>query len=354
MIQDFHYDAVVLAGGAGDPVTGLDPALQDYAGQPLFEATLARLQAQTLPPQQVHVSANRNAARYAERGIRIVPDLRFANVGPLGGIEACFLESACDYLLAVPCHKPHLPLDLAEQLLSQLLDHNAPAAYARSAGSIHTCYLLHRRVLPQLQRSLDRGEVNLADWLSSVGAVAATFHDEAAFASVGKPTPTPTTPDATLTHFDAQGQAHMVDVSAKAETHRVAIAAGLIQMAAATFALLQSGGHQKGDVIGVARLAGIMAAKRCGDLIPLCHPLPLTSVTVDFSFDATALALHCTATCETVGRTGVEMEAMTAVSIALLTVYDMCKAVDRGMEIGAVRLLEKRGGKSGVWRREVM
>jgi cyclic pyranopterin phosphate synthase len=152
-----------------------------------------------------------------------------------------------------------------------------------------------------------------------------------------------------LTHFDAHGQAHMVDVAAKDATHRVARATGTIRMQPATFELVRSGSAKKGDVIGIARIAAIQGAKRTADLIPLCHPLALTKVAVEFELDATAHALHCTAQVETLGRTGVEMEALTAVQVGLLTVYDMCKAVDRGMVIDGVRLLEKRGGKSGHW-----
>lgn len=154
-----------------------------------------------------------------------------------------------------------------------------------------------------------------------------------------------------LTHFDAQGQAHMVDVAAKPATHRIAVAAGRIIMQPATLAIIESGTAKKGDVLGIARIAGIQAAKKTSDLIPLCHPLALTRVAVDFetraaSGDAPPQVL-CTATVETVGPTGVEMEALTAVQVALLTVYDMCKAVDRGMVISDVRVLEKHGGKSG-------
>ncbi len=149
-----------------------------------------------------------------------------------------------------------------------------------------------------------------------------------------------------LTHFDAQGQAHMVDVAAKAETHRMARATGLIRMQPATLALIQQGHAAKGDVIGVARIAAIQAAKRTADLIPLCHPLPLTRVHIDFEPDPLTHTLRCTAQVETRGRTGVEMEALTAVHIGLLTVYDMCKAVDRGMVMSEIQVLEKRGGKS--------
>lgn len=150
-----------------------------------------------------------------------------------------------------------------------------------------------------------------------------------------------------LTHFDAQGQAHMVDVAAKPATHRVAVAQGRIVMQATTLALLVEGTAKKGDVLGVARVAGIMAAKKTSDLIPLCHPLALTRVALEWVLDAASSSVTCRTTVEAVGPTGVEMEALTAVQIALLTVYDMCKAVDRGMHITDVRVLEKHGGKSG-------
>jgi cyclic pyranopterin monophosphate synthase len=153
-----------------------------------------------------------------------------------------------------------------------------------------------------------------------------------------------------LTHFDASGQAHMVDVGAKEQTHRIARARGSIFMQPSTHELIAAGTHKKGDVIGIARLAAIQGAKRCADLIPLAHPIPLTKVAVEFTIDKNANAVHIEVTAETVGRTGVEMEALTAVSVGLLTVYDMCKAVDRGMRITDVKLLEKMGGKSGHWK----
>ncbi len=155
-----------------------------------------------------------------------------------------------------------------------------------------------------------------------------------------------------FTHFDEQGRAVMVGVGEKAETRRVAVAGGRIRMLPATFAMIRDGGAKKGDVIGVARLAGIMASKRTADLIPLCHPIALTRVTLEFTLVEADFAVECAATAETVGRTGVEMEALTAASVALLTIYDMCKAVDRGMVIDSVRLLEKQGGKSGHWKAE--
>ena len=150
-----------------------------------------------------------------------------------------------------------------------------------------------------------------------------------------------------LTHFDAHGQAHMVDVAQKAHTHRVAVAQGRIHMLPRTLDLIAHGNAKKGDVLGVARLAGIMAAKKTSDLIPLCHPIALTRVAVDFEVQEEQSCVVCTATAEVNGQTGVEMEALTAVQAALLTIYDMCKAVDRGMTINGVKLLEKHGGKSG-------
>ena len=153
----------------------------------------------------------------------------------------------------------------------------------------------------------------------------------------------------TLTHFDAQGQAHMVDVADKASTHRRATAEGWIEMLPATRELIESGNAKKGDVLGVARIAAIQAAKKTSDLIPLCHPLALTRVAVEFTVDQARNAVCCRASVETVGQTGVEMEALTAVQVGLLTIYDMCKAVDRGMTMTGVRLVEKMGGKSGRW-----
>lgn len=153
-----------------------------------------------------------------------------------------------------------------------------------------------------------------------------------------------------LTHFDAAGAAHMVDVSAKAETDRVAVATGWVRMAPETLEIIRAGSAKKGDVIGIARLAGIMGAKRTADLIPLCHPLPIAKVAVEVTLDDALPGLHLTATVGTAGRTGVEMEALTAVTTACLTVYDMAKAVQKDMEIGGIRLLSKTGGKSGDWK----
>lgn len=155
-----------------------------------------------------------------------------------------------------------------------------------------------------------------------------------------------------FSHFDKRGQAHMVDVGPKSETQRLARATGSIYMQPSTLRLILEGDAKKGDVLGIARIAAIQGSKRTAELIPLCHPISLNSVSVEFEVDEDVSEIHCTVSAETIGRTGVEMEALTAVSVALLTIYDMCKAVDRGMTIGAIRLLEKTGGKSGSWMRE--
>ena len=153
----------------------------------------------------------------------------------------------------------------------------------------------------------------------------------------------------TLTHFDSSGQAHMVDVSGKPATKRIALACGIISMLPTTLKLIQQGDAKKGDVLGVARIAAIQGSKKTSELIPLCHPIALTKVAITFEIDETATAITCIAQCDTTGQTGVEMEALTAVSVGLLTIYDMCKAVDRGMTISNIKLLEKHGGKSGDW-----
>lgn len=153
-----------------------------------------------------------------------------------------------------------------------------------------------------------------------------------------------------LTHFNESGEAHMVDIGDKNISARRAVVKGCISMKSETLELIQQGKHKKGDVLGIARTAGIMATKRTAELIPLCHPLALTHVSVDFEIDERGNSIECTVATETRGQTGVEMEALTGVQVALLTIYDMCKAVDRGMLIGDIRLVEKSGGKSGHWR----
>jgi cyclic pyranopterin phosphate synthase len=152
-----------------------------------------------------------------------------------------------------------------------------------------------------------------------------------------------------LTHFNQSGEAHMVDVGEKAVTQRIAVTEGYIEMQPATLKLIENGGHKKGDVLAIARIAGIMASKKTAELIPLCHPLPLTHVEINLTVEADRNRVRCQTTVKTNGQTGVEMEALCATQIALLTIYDMCKAVDRGMVIESVRLLEKKGGKTGHW-----
>jgi len=152
-----------------------------------------------------------------------------------------------------------------------------------------------------------------------------------------------------LTHFDENGQAHMVNVGDKASTYRIAIATGKISMLSETFKMVEAGTHKKGDVLGIARIAGIQASKKTAELIPLCHPLALSHVSLEFQISSKDNSITCQVRAETTGPTGVEMEALTAVQVTLLTIYDMCKAVDRGMVIGDVKLLEKSGGKSGTW-----
>lgn len=154
-----------------------------------------------------------------------------------------------------------------------------------------------------------------------------------------------------LTHFNDSGNVHMVDVGDKDVTHRIAVAGGSISMEKETLALIKEGGHKKGDVLGIARTAGIMGAKKTSELVPLCHPLSLTHVNIDLTIDEENTSVHCECRAETDGKTGVEMEALTAVQVTLLTIYDMCKAVDRGMVISDIKLLEKSGGKSGEWKR---
>lgn len=156
-----------------------------------------------------------------------------------------------------------------------------------------------------------------------------------------------------LTHLDDQGAARMVDVGGKAVTERIAVAAAVVSMQPQTLALLEQGAHKKGDVLAVARIAGIQAAKKCADLIPLCHPLMLTSAEISFQLEPAANRVNIEACCKVSGQTGVEMEALTAASVAALTIYDMCKAVDRGMQIHGIALLRKEGGQSGLWRRDV-
>ncbi|GAB7128469.1 hypothetical protein JCM19000A_29760 [Silvimonas sp. JCM 19000] len=350
-------DAVILAGGQGRRMGGRDKGLVSFNGRPLIEWVIHALSQQSVPVNHLLISANRHLPDYARFGYPVLRDVHPDFSGPLAGIHAAMLASPADILLVVPCDVPALPPDLLERLLNALNESGANAAVAQSSnGQIHpTLCMLRREVVGSLIERLKRQQLKLGDWLESLAPVFVEFPD-ATFPNLN------TMDDleahqhgdngGTLTHFDASGQAHMVGVGAKLETHRMARACGEIRMLPATLQLIEAGNHKKGDVLGIARIAGIMGAKRTPDLIPLCHSIALTRVTVDFRMDRGSCSVHCEATAETVGRTGVEMEALTAVQVALLTIYDMCKAVDRGMVMTGIKLVEKVGGKSGHWRAE--
>jgi molybdenum cofactor biosynthesis protein MoaC/molybdenum cofactor guanylyltransferase len=339
-----QIDAAILAGGRGLRMGGQDKGRVRWRGEALVSHVLTALRAQH--PQRILISANRNQADYAALGCEVVADLRADYPGPLAGIEAALAASSADAVLCVPCDMPMIPVDLLEKLAAALDGTAALAVAVDETGSHSGIVLARASTRPGLSARLDAGQNRLSDWLDSEGARRVVFPSQTLrnfnrMADMSEPD---------FTHFNAAGEAHMVDVGAKAETHRRATACGAIRMQPETLALLASGGHKKGDVLGIARIAGIMGAKRTADLIPLCHPLPLTHVAVDFAIDEAGSFVRCTATAETLGRTGIEMEALTAVNAALLTIYDMCKAVDRGMVIEGIRLLEKSGGKSGHWR----
>ncbi len=355
-------DAVILAGGAGRRMGGQDKGLLPLAGKPLIAWVLQALGQQSMPPGQVWISANRHLDAYAAHGCTVVRDIRPELSGPLAGIQAAWLATPADYLLALPCDIPYLPADLLERMWQDLQDFNAELVYARASDTqSHSAICLMRRtVLPELTRRLDNQQLRLVDWYTALGAVAVDFPPDS-LNNLNTPedlsvlearlTGTESTDKADLTHFNAQGEAHMVGVGGKLETRRIARATGEIHMLPQTLAKI-GGGSSKGDVLGVARVAAIMASKKTSDLIPLCHPLPLTRIEVDFEVDTANCRVLCQVTAETVGRTGVEMEALTAVNVGLLTIYDMLKAIDRGMTISGIRLLEKMGGKSGHWRAE--
>lgn len=354
-------DAVILAGGAGRRMGGQDKGLLPLAGKPLAAWVLDALRQQSLPPTRIVISANRNLEAYAGLGCPVVADTRPELPGPLAGIEAAWHATQADYLLALPCDIPSLPTDLLARLWQALQDFNAELVFARAgAEQNHSAICLMRRtVLPELARRLDSRQLRLGEWYAALGAIAVEFapgsldnlNTPEDLAAIEANLSAAATHHTGLTHFNAQGEAHMVGVGAKLETRRIARACGEITMLPATLAKIGQG-SSKGDVLGVARVAAIMASKKTADLIPLCHPLPLTRIEVEFSVDAQHNRVICEVTAETVGRTGVEMEALTAVSVGLLTIYDMLKAVDRGMTISGIRLLEKLGGKSGHWRAE--
>ncbi|WP_444542508.1 cyclic pyranopterin monophosphate synthase MoaC [Deefgea tanakiae] len=355
-------DAVILAGGEGRRMDGRDKGLVELSGRPLIEWSLEGVQRQSTPVNHVLISANRNLPDYARYGFAVLRDVYPNHPGPMGGIHAAFLASPAKLMLVIPCDSPFLPADLLQQLRAAMESSKAQAAVAKTSdGRLYpTICLLSRSVLPSLVEHLSCGRLKMLDWLKSIGAVEVTFAKDS-FPNLNtlddlsglanRLSGAEAIPVAGgLTHFNSAGDAHMVDVGAKAETHRVATAQGDIRMLPDTLRLIEDGTNKKGDVLGVARIAAIMAAKKTSDLIPLCHPLPLTKVNVDFQVDRMKSTVRCIVTCETYGKTGIEMEALTAVNVGLLTVYDMCKAVDKGMVMSDIRLLEKIGGKSGHWQ----
>ncbi len=352
-------DAVILAGGAGRRMGGQDKGLLGLSGKPLVAWVLQSLRQQSMPLGKIRISANRNLDEYARLACPVLRDAQPVTCGPLAGIQAALQASEAEYLLAVSCDIPFLPHDLLSTLWQAMQLNGAELVYARAGGeeSHSAVCLMRRSVLPELNRRLENQELRLGAWYEACHALAVDFPPgsldnintpealaelEARRMSAGAELASE------LTHFNARGEAHMVGVGAKAETRRLARARGEIGMLPETLAKVGHG-SSKGDVLGIARVAAIMASKKTADLIPLCHPLPLTHIEVDFEVDQARSRVLCTVTAETIGRTGVEMEALTATSVALLTIYDMLKAVDRGMTISAIRLLEKQGGKSGHW-----
>ena len=357
-------DAVILAGGEGRRMGGQDKGLVELAGKPLVNWVIDALEAQTHAVDHIMISANRNLPAYAQSGYPVLSDAGPAPSGPLSGIYTALQNTPAEYLLVVPCDMPLLPPDVLERLWQALQSNQAELAYAHSGSApAHSVVCLMRRsVCDGLAKRLANQALRLGAWYTALQAIPVDFpagslgnfntpEDLAALAAQLSEPQMTTAAAGELTHFNAQGEAHMVNVGAKNETHRSARAEGEISMLPATLNKIEIGAS-KGDVLGVARVAAIMASKRTADLIPLCHPLPLTRIDVEFEIDRARNTVVCRVTSETVGRTGVEMEALTAVSVGLLTVYDMLKAVDRGMTISGIRLLEKQGGKSGHWRAE--
>lgn len=353
-------DAVILAGGEGRRMGGQDKGLVELSGKPLVVWVLDALKRQTKPIEHILVSANRNLPDYARYGYPVLRDVYPGQSGPLAGIHAALLGTPTEYLLAVPCDIPFLPQDLVDQLWQTLQNSQADLVYARcgSDPAYTAVSLMRRSVLDSITERLASQELRLGSWYAAINAMPVDFPvgslsninspDDLNALATRLPGAEAIPMAGELTHFNGRGEAHMVGVGGKDETHRIAVAEGEIRMLPDTLQQVE-GNNKKGDVLGVARVAAIMAAKKTSDLIPLCHPLPLTRIEVEFEINRPKNTVVCRVTAETIGRTGIEMEALTAVSVGLLTVYDMLKAVDRSMTIGGVRLLEKQGGKSGLW-----
>ena len=365
---------LLLAGGRGQRMGGVDKGLVEFAGRPLIAVLSERVQPFT---DDLIISCNRNAERYALWADQLVTDESDDFPGPLAGIRAGLAAMRHDWLLVLPCDAPQVDGDLLSAMLHQaVLEPQRPLLLRRGGQWEPLFCVIPRRLQDGLERAWQAGERSPLRFLLAANAqVLGCAQDdprlanlntlEALLSSSGPgvaPSPAgmalagdaPQTADeasAVLTHLDAQGRANMVDVTAKAVTEREASAEALVRMLPQTLALIVSGGHPKGDVFAVARVAGIMAAKKTHELIPLCHPLLLTGIRVELEPQGTD-AVRIVARCKLAGQTGVEMEALTAASVAALTLYDMCKAVDRGMTIERMRLLEKSGGKSGDYRAE--
>lgn len=353
-------DAVILAGGEGRRMGGQDKGLVELCGKPLVTWVLDALKRQTRPVERILISANRSLPDYARYGCPVLRDVYPGPSGPLAGIHAALLGTPAEYLLVVPCDIPLLPDDFVEQLWQVMQNNRTDLVYARcgTEPAYSAVCLMRRSVLDSVTERLTRQELRLGSWYAEINGMPVDLPpgtlgnvnspDDLADLSLRMGGTAEASSAGALTHFNDRGEAHMVGVGEKHETRRIAVAEGEICMLPETLKQVE-GGAKKGDVLGVARVAAIMASKKTPELIPLCHALALTHVDVEFELNQARNSVVCRVTAETVGRTGVEMEALTAVSVGLLTIYDMLKAVDRSMTIGGVRLLEKQGGRSGHW-----
>jgi molybdenum cofactor biosynthesis protein MoaC/molybdenum cofactor guanylyltransferase len=365
---------------------GVDKGLVEFAGRPLISVMSERVQPLT---DDLIISCNRNADRYALWADRLVSDESDDFPGPLAGIRAGLAAMRHDWLLVLPCDAPQIDDDLLSAMRHQAMNEpQRPLLLRRGAQWEPMFCLIPRCLQGELELAWQAGERSpLRFLLASNAQVLGCAPDDPRLANLNTlealtaavpPGAMQGMPDegtipqvsaaagmafaksafqpssetsAVLTHLDAQGRANMVDVTDKAATAREASAEALVRMQPQTLNMIVAGGHPKGDVFAVARVAGIMAAKKTHELIPLCHPLLLTGIRVELEPEGVD-AVRIVARCKLAGQTGVEMEALTAASVAALTLYDMCKAVDRGMTIERVRLLEKSGGKSGDYRAE--
>lgn len=365
---------------------GVDKGLVEFAGRPLISVMSERVQPLT---DDLIISCNRNAESYALWADRLVSDESDDFPGPLAGIRAGLAAMRHDWLLVLPCDAPQIDEDLLSAMRHQAMSEpQRPLLLRRGAQWEPMFCMIPRSLQGELERVWQAGERSPLRFLLGADAQVlgcaqddprlANLNTLEALTAAAPPGAMPGAPNegssargsaaagmtlaksvpqvssetsAVLTHLDAQGRANMVDVTDKAATSREASAEALVRMQPQTLKLIVTGDHPKGDVFAVARVAGIMAAKKTHELIPLCHPLLLTGIRVELEPQGTD-AVRIVARCKLAGQTGVEMEALTAASVAALTLYDMCKAVDRGMTIERVRLLEKSGGKSGDYRAE--